>query len=194
MTYSVFTPTFSKSSLPVCTAVLLLCLTACSGGSGQAGPQPVTPTADEENKATVRLLRRFDTDRSGSITCADVSLNRQQLFDSIDKDTDGHLTVDEYRFAAFEDAAFQFYTAEDIDADESGTVELSEFSSVADNGFLRMDKDRDCTISRQEIIDSSQGFFRATRAAEERAKRGDAPPRDMNRSSDIKIEDIPPNR
>ncbi len=182
-------------SLPVFVSLVVLSAVLAGCAPRARGPQPIVPTAEEENRAVDGLLRQFDLNRDGQITCADLESQRRALFAQIDEDQNGTLRRGEYRFAAFEDQSFQFYDFVDVDKNEDGLVDFNEFSAVSNNNYARLDRNRDCLVTRAEMIAASQDFFRAGRAAEARKRRRQQKngPDLGDFDNEIELEDIPPS-
>jgi len=99
-----------------------------------------------------RFVERWDYNEDGQATCEDIAVKRSRLFQRLDEDKDGALSSGEYRYAKFEDKSFLFFPYDRVDMDSSTTIDVEEFVAVSHSEFLNIDKDKDCTINRQEAM------------------------------------------
>ena len=134
-----------RTSLAITCSALLLA--ACS----KKAPDPV---ADIPSPMVEKALREFtanwDIDEDGQATCSDISLLRTQQFSRLDTNADTRLSSLEYRAINFEDNSFVFYEHQTLDTDQSGALDLSEFSAVSHSLFRGTDKDGDCIIGLRD--------------------------------------------
>lgn len=144
------------------TAVALgACASKGPGAPGRGGPPPehgamMDPTEREEKMEKVyrQFVQRWDYNEDGEATCDDVNTQRSRLFRALDEDGNGELTSGEYRHAKFEDKSFMFFDFMRVDTNASGKVELEELIAVPHSQFLNADKNKDCSISRDEVMAS----------------------------------------
>ncbi|WP_299480866.1 EF-hand domain-containing protein [uncultured Roseibium sp.] len=96
-----------------------------------------------------RLFERFDADKDGVITEAEISEVRAQEFAASDADGSGEISLEEFKAQFMERSndrmvrAFQF-----LDSDGDGTVTQEEVDVVANRMFNRLDRDGNGTIER----------------------------------------------
>lgn len=153
---------FKKTTFLLINCVLLA---ACAS---KRGPEVIILTPEEETRILEILTTRYDVNGDGQIRCDDLDLRRARLFESIDRNSDGFLDETEYRFAKFEDASFQFWEIVDLDKNEDFVVSLTEFQAVGDNDYARIDRDKNCTASRSEILEAGRGLVRGIRQQKKR--------------------------
>ena len=124
-----------------------LTLAACS----KKAPDPVADIpAPMVKKALREFTANWDLDDDGQATCADINLLRTQQFSRLDANGDGGLSSVEYRAINFEDNSFVFHEHQNLDIDQSGALDLSEFSTVSHSLFRGTDKDGDCVIGLRD--------------------------------------------
>ena len=139
----------SKSLIFLLSSALLL--TACA--SKKAPDKHMRPVTPKEAEVLYKsFLRTWDFNRSGEVTCDDITLRRTALFYRIDKNHDGELVESEYRFAKFEDKNFFFFPLTKLDKNASASVNLPEFLAVSDSQFQHFDRDKNCTVSKTEAV------------------------------------------
>ena len=96
-----------------------------------------------------RLFERFDTDKDGVITEAEIEEVRSQEFAAADTDGNGEVSLEEFKAQFMERSgdrmvrAFQF-----LDSDGDGTVTQEEIDIVANRMFNRLDRDGNGTVER----------------------------------------------
>ena len=121
-----------------------LALTACS----KKAPDPVADIPSEMAEKALRdFTTNWDLNGDSKATCADIDLLRARQFGRLDTNGDRRLSSLEYRAINFEDNSFVFYEHSTLDTDQSGALDLSEFSTVSHSLFRGTDKDDDCVIS-----------------------------------------------
>ncbi len=154
--------------LPI-TFILAVSLTACAG-RGERGRERPEPSPERKAEMVERFTARWDHDRDGTVSCADVAFQRTRLFAQLDTDTDEQLSSGEYRYAKFEDKGFLFHLFADVDTDLSDSVSLSEFQAVTNSRFASADKDGDCIISPEEAVNAMRVEVRDRRSGEDGAR------------------------
>eukprot|EP00903_Cladosiphon_okamuranus_P001795 g1793.t1 len=96
-----------------------------------------------------RLFERFDVNKDGVITQAEIEEVRAQDFAAADTDGNGEISLEEFKAAFMERSndrmvrAFQF-----LDSDGDGTVTQAEVDAVANRMFNRLDRDGNGVVER----------------------------------------------
>ncbi|MBL4790514.1 MAG: hypothetical protein JKY60_16215 [Kordiimonadaceae bacterium] len=153
----------------VCLFVASALLASCASKKGPEKRQPLDPARAE--RLYRGFVERWDFDESGSVNCADITVQRTRLFNRLDTDRSQSLSSEEYRKANFEDKSFLFFPFDRIDTDTSSLVELKEFTAVSHSQFLSMDKNSDCTISKPEALLAMREKLRSERRQNGNGKR-----------------------
>lgn len=149
------------------TLILALSLTACAG-RGDRGPERPTLSPERRAELAERFTVRWDHDRDGIVTCADVAFERASLFTLLDTDENKELASAEYRYAKFEDKSFLFHLFDDVDIDHSGSISLQELQEVSHSQFASVDKDGNCIVSEEEAVEAMREQARTRREGGER--------------------------
>jgi Ca2+-binding EF-hand superfamily protein len=107
---------------------------------------------DQFVKAPQPMIERYDRNRDGQVSAAEIEADRAARFDRADANKDGVLNLQERRALGEEmRAAARARAFAALDADRNGRVSREEFAAAAQPGFDRMDRNRDGRISRDEI-------------------------------------------
>jgi EF hand domain-containing protein len=87
------------------------------------GDQPAEPPSASEKTREEKRFGRYDKDRDGIITRAEMMNTRQKGFEKLDTSRDGKLSFDEWAIETSKRFA-------DADADRSGTLSSAEFATT----------------------------------------------------------------
>ena len=126
-----------------------------------------------------QLKQRLDLDGDGQITCADEELRRNRIFEETDLDDSGSLDLEEFREAPFSHPAYARDHLAVYDRDQDGQVSRDEFTARGDNHFARLDLDRNCTVSEEELEKSLKAMRRPSRPGRGMPPGGGRPPGGM---------------
>ena len=133
------------------TSLTIACFASLLAACSKKAPDPAAEIpAPMVEKALRDFTAKWDFNDDGQATCADVTLLRTRQFGRLDVNSDGGLTSLEYRAINFEDNSFVFYEHQSLDIDQSGSLDISEFSVVSHNLFRAADKDGNCTIGLRD--------------------------------------------
>lgn len=118
-----------------------------------------------------RLFERFDVNKDGVITQAEIEEVRAQDFAAADTDGNGEISLEEFKAAFMERSndrmvrAFQF-----LDSDGDGTVTQAEVDAVANRMFNRLDRDGNGVVER---VRGNRGQGAEDGDRQQRADRGE---------------------
>lgn len=118
-----------------------------------------------------RLFERFDVNKDGVITQAEIEEVRAQDFAAADTDGNGEISLEEFKAAFMERSndrmvrAFQF-----LDSDGDGTVTQAEVDAVANRMFNRLDRDGNGVVER---VRGNRGQGAEEGDRQQRADRGE---------------------
>jgi hypothetical protein len=99
-------------------------------------------------KRLERLLDRFDTDKDGKLTQAELDASRKGLFTRYDADTDGKLSLSEFEQLWLDLRRRHMVRGfQHIDEDGDATITAEEFLEPYADAVARMDRDGDGAIS-----------------------------------------------
>ena len=129
-----------------------------------------------------RILERFDANEDGKLTESEVTnASLWQRLVAVDEDKDGAVTKKEMQSMASGrggrgrggEATWEFL-AEKYDGDKDGKVTLAEYTRSKDT-FLRLDRDKDGVLSKQDWAVPSEGRSRGGGRSRGRDARNSAP-------------------
>jgi len=110
--------------------------------------------ADEKAKASApatTVMEKYDHDGDKRITEAEILASKRDLFDEVDQDHNGGLTVEEYiRIEAVKRRLALEARFSKLDRNGDGKVCEDEFSRIRPM-FARLDRNRDGAITDDEI-------------------------------------------
>lgn len=109
-------------------------------------------------KRIERLLERFDADKDGELTQAELDASRKELLEKYDTDKDGKLSLSEFERLWLEVMrrrmvrSFQY-----IDEDGDAAITVDEFLKPYADTVERMDRNGDGAISRDDRTGRMRG-------------------------------------
>ncbi len=129
------------------------------GGSGfGGGPGPMMGFGPADGHGAEALFDKFDTNKDGKISKAEVDAAEADQLKKYDKDGDGTLSLSEYQ-ALFDDQmhepmvrAFQAF-----DRDGDGKVTIDELTGRLDRLVQRLDHNNDGVIDQNELAGPHMG-------------------------------------
>ena len=133
-------------------AVVLLALSAC------AGPRIAGPGAPQEREGNRQALMRLDANADGVISRAEAGDALRRELAVIDRDQDGRLSAEEIgfendrRWRADGPAATPL-----IDWNQDGTLDFAEFANASLGLFDLADRDRNGSLSAEELAGVARG-------------------------------------
>lgn len=137
------------------------------GDSADAG-RPGPDGGRERGPRFERLFDRFDADKDGVITKAEIMAKRSERFEALDADKDGGVTAEEMVQAAMkriEERVNRRMAWLDMDGD--GKLSALEFEAGRRGGgmtrFIRMDENGDGQITREEAMKAADRSGRRMR-------------------------------
>jgi Ca2+-binding EF-hand superfamily protein len=115
------------------------------GGSGMHGPHMFAERAD-------KMFDRFDTDKDGKVTQAEVDAVRAQDIKKFDANGDGVLQLDEYQNLWLEHMRSRMVDSfQRLDDDGDGKVTDAEMKAPMARMTRFMDRDGDGSVTREEM-------------------------------------------
>ncbi|NBN62985.1 EF-hand domain-containing protein [Pannonibacter tanglangensis] len=94
------------------------------------------------------MLEQFDLDKDGALTQDEVSRAATDRFTRADANTDGKVTLDEFRaFRLVEAEPMRIRAFQRLDRDGDGKVTREEFDTLSARLFARLDRDDDGTLA-----------------------------------------------
>jgi len=134
----------------ICLGITIALLAGCASEKRPKNKRQIDP--DRAERLYNKFVQRLDFNEDGTVACNDIYVQRARLFNRLDTDESETLTSSEYRLAKFEDKDFLFFDFDRADKNVSKLIELEEFTAISDSEFLSMDKNCDCSISKQEAL------------------------------------------
>jgi Ca2+-binding EF-hand superfamily protein len=97
------------------------------------------------------MMTRYDADKDGKITQAEINSNREAWLKEFDANNDGQLSLDEFRQLWLKARAQRIVRAfQRFDADGSAGVTLEEYQEPMANLVERRDRNGDGALSRED--------------------------------------------
>ena len=101
----------------------------------------------------MRLFERFDSDKDGILTQAEIDKSRSDLMARFDADRDGKLSLREYEGLWLEFARERMVDRfQHLDRDGDAAVTSEEFAQPTKNIVIRIDGDDDGRITAKEMV------------------------------------------
>jgi hypothetical protein len=135
-----------KRLLPIILGAALV-LSACADRRDR-GPRETDP----DFHPTVELLTRYDANKDGTVTRAEMEAGLKAEFDAADTNHDGRLDPDEV--AAVNQKRWSenaSTTSTLVDWNQDGYVDFNEFSGTVRSLFAEIDRNNDGQLSPQEL-------------------------------------------
>ncbi|GLQ05491.1 EF-hand domain-containing protein [Sneathiella chinensis] len=139
-----------KSVLTATLALALALPVAAYAGGGHHG---------DGHSRVDRMFERWDTNKDGRLSQAEVPDGRHKYFSRFDSDKDGEITLSEAREAheKMREARLARFM-EKIDTDKDGKVSEAEYTSFAMERFKSADSDSDGALSVEEMKNFRKSF------------------------------------
>ena len=135
-----------KTLLPAALGLTLL-VGACAGND-----EPSARETDADFHPTIGLLTKYDANKDGTITRAEMEAGLKQEFDAADTNHDGKLDADEAAALNTQRWEADKSTASTVvDWNQDGFVEFNEFAGTARSLFAEVDRDHDGELSPAEL-------------------------------------------
>lgn len=126
------------------TLILFLFVNACATSNNSSDDQYFIDSKKY-------LLNLWDVNSDGIITCDDVERLKLYRFAYADRNTDGFLSLTEFRPAPWSGGNNADENHQKYDDNGDGNVSRDEFMLNADGDFSVLDSDNNCTVTDQEI-------------------------------------------
>ena len=129
----------------------------------------------------LRMMERYDANKDGKVTQAEIDENRKQWLAEFDADKNGTLTLDEFKLLWMKSRnemmvrQFQFF-----DKDGSGQVTLEEYQGPMSGLVARRDANNDGSLGADDrpMMGKGQGWRHGMGSGGPACGRGDAGPDD----------------
>lgn len=123
--------------------------------TGGGGGSPFS-NASSNDLLFVSAAPTWDLDKNNAVTCEEWQRYTTELFTEGDANKDGALTQEEYKTVIKADRLFQSADHAYYDANRDGKVMLQEMTSKQNPAFVLLDKNKDCQIGSDEVVQTSQ--------------------------------------
>lgn len=105
----------------------------------------------KHGRHAMRLLERFDTDKDGGVTQAEIDQTRGGQFTAFDSDGDGQLSLKEYEALWLDVMRERMVDRfQNLDEDGDATVTSAEFSEPFGQMVQRMDRNGDGKLTKED--------------------------------------------
>lgn len=144
----------SGLALPI-TICAALAAAGCGGNPFSGGGSPFSKASSNE-LLFVSAAPTWDLDKNNAITCEEWQRYTTELFTEGDANKDGFLTAEEYKTVIKADRLFETADLAYFDANKDGKVALQEMTSKSNPAFEILDKNKDCQIGSDEVVQTRQ--------------------------------------
>jgi len=135
-------------------AVLSMAVLASACGGG--GVSNLFSNASSNDLLFVSAAQTWDVDKDNAVTCQEWQTYTGQLFQTADTNTDGSLTKEEFKGVIKQDRLFQSTGMSYFDTNNDGKLSAQEFASTPNPAFKILDRDKDCRIASNEMVQTRQ--------------------------------------
>lgn len=125
---------------------MLAALLPGCGGGGALG------SASSRDLIFVGAAQTWDINRDNFVDCDEWKRYAGDLFQSGDADKDGAVTVEEYARITRQDKLFETAGFSYFDANGDGRLSLAEMAEKPNPAFALLDKDKNCQIDSNEMV------------------------------------------
>ena len=131
------------------------------------------------SSADEAAFAKYDANRDGNVTYAELARAKKLEFDRLDRNRDKSLTEQEFGAAPpkEEGAAESFFDTPAfaaLDADKNGSVSLAEFGTSIKNTISMLDKSADTAVSKDEYVAAAKAQAEAAAKSGTPQKKGSA--------------------
>ena len=100
------------------------------------------------------IMAEWDVNLDGIVTCVDLELKKIEQFNNSDLDKNKLLDASEFKVAPWGNKVFSVELLRSYDQNNDRQVSQQEFSAKPNAFFSSLDKNKDCTVSKEEIEQS----------------------------------------
>lgn len=144
----------SGFAVPI-TVCMAMFASGCGGNPFSGGGSPFSKASNHE-LLFVSAAPTWDLDKNNAVTCEEWQRYTTELHAEGDANQDGSLTVEEYKTVIKADRLFETADHAYFDANKDGKVALQEMTSKPNPAFAILDKNKDCQIGSNEIVQTRQ--------------------------------------
>lgn len=141
----------SRNALAISAALAASVAAAACGGA--TSPFSKAPSTD---LVFVSAAQTWDLNKDNSVTCDEWVQYTTELFQAADQDGDGIVTAEEYKKIVSQDRLFDVVGMPHFDGNGDGRLTLQEFTSARNPAFDMLDRDKDCKIAPNEMVQTRQ--------------------------------------
>ncbi len=141
---------FQGSAFGLAWLLSMLMLAGCGGSSGVS--MPSFSSSDDTENMFISAAATWDLNKDGTVTCDEWKSYTGDLVQGADANNDQVLNKEEYASLARTDRLFDVATLSYFDSNKDGQLTHQEITGKPNPAFVRLDRDKDCTIGRNEIV------------------------------------------
>ncbi len=135
-------------------AASALLLAGCGGGSPFG-------SASNRDLVFVSAAQTWDINKDNVVGCDEWTRYAGDLFQSADQDRDGAVTAEEYARITRQDKLFESAGFSYFDANGDGSLTLAEFAEKPNPAFVLLDKDKNCQLDGNEMVQTRPAAAKA---------------------------------